>query len=44
MRTPAVLLGFMIGAVAFKGYGLLAFVLLVGYVVLDAAWFWRVGE
>lgn len=44
MRTPALLLGFMIGAVAFQGYGVLAFVLLVGYVVIDCVRYWRITE
>lgn len=44
MRSPALLLGFMIGAVAFHGYGLLAFVLLVGYIVLDTVRSLRVDE
>lgn len=38
------MLGFVLGVVAFQGHGLLAFVVLVGYIVVDAARYMRVDE
>lgn len=38
------LLGFMIGAIAFQGWGVLAFVLLIGYALVDIARYWRFDQ